>query len=67
MQVFYKSKSLAQQHTAQHSVQLTVGSLRVFQAFSGFRFFLLPSLLPLRPTAGNANRWAADSIEHLVK
>jgi hypothetical protein len=33
MQVFYKSKSLAQQHAAQHSVHPTGGSRRVFKLF----------------------------------
>jgi hypothetical protein len=46
--------------TAQHSVQLTVGTRRVFLAFAKLWAFLRfegESTLP--PTAANASRWAA--------
>ena len=43
----------------QQSVHWTLGSLRDLQAFSGFEFFLLPSIVHARPSASNANRWAA--------
>jgi len=29
-----------------------------FEHFSGFEFFLLPSIVHARPHAGNASRWA---------
>jgi hypothetical protein len=35
-----------------------VGFCAVFEHFSGFGLFLLPSRIPARPSAGNANRWA---------
>ena len=35
------------------------GFCGIFEHFSGFEFFLLPSRVHARPTASNANRWAA--------
>jgi hypothetical protein len=35
-----------------------VGFCGIFEHFSGFEFFLLPSIVHARPHAGNANRWA---------
>jgi hypothetical protein len=37
-----------------------VGVCAIFEHFSGFEFFLLPSRIHARPPADNANRWAAD-------
>jgi hypothetical protein len=37
-----------------------VGFCGIFEHFSGFEFFLLPSRIHARPHAGNANRWAAS-------
>jgi len=46
-----------QQKTAQHSVHLTGGIRRVFQAFlAAESFFRQSGESPLRPPAGNANR-----------
>jgi hypothetical protein len=39
-----------------------VGFCAVFEHFSGFGLFLLPSRIPARPPAANANRWAASAI-----
>jgi hypothetical protein len=36
----------------------------IFGHFSGFEFFLLPSIIHARPSAGNANRWLADQKSH---
>jgi hypothetical protein len=47
---------------AEHSVQLTVGTRRVFLALS-FSRFEGESTLP--PTAANANRWAAHREQFL--
>jgi hypothetical protein len=42
-------------------VHLTLGILRVFQAFSyALSFFWLDGFAVTRPSAGNANRWAAS-------
>jgi hypothetical protein len=39
-------------------VHLTLGILRVFQAFSyALSFFWLDGFAVTRPSAGNANRW----------
>jgi hypothetical protein len=35
-----------------------VGFCGIFRHFSGFKFFLLPSIVHAHPHAGNANRWA---------
>jgi hypothetical protein len=37
-----------------------VGFCAVFKHFSGFEFFLLPSIVHARSHAGNANRWQAE-------
>jgi hypothetical protein len=39
-----------------------VGFCGIFKHFSGFGFFLLPSIVHARPHAGNANRWAVPCI-----
>jgi len=56
------------EYSAQQSVQLTVGTRRVFQAFVWLWFFSRfdgESTLP--PTAANAGRWAAQiECEFLV-
>ena len=36
-----------------------VGFVPTYEHFSGFGFFLLPSRIPARPPAANANRWHA--------
>jgi hypothetical protein len=36
-----------------------VGFCGIFEHFSRFEFFLLPSIVHARPHAGNASRWAA--------
>jgi len=37
-----------------------VGVCGIFEHFSGFGFFLLPSRIHARPHAGNASRWASE-------
>jgi hypothetical protein len=37
-----------------------VGFCAFYKHFSGFGFFLLPSIIHARPHAGNANRWGAE-------
>ena len=48
------------------SVHWTLGTARracrIFEHFSGFGFFLLPSIVHTRPHAGNAHRWAHSII-----
>jgi len=51
-----------QAKNAQHSVHPTGGSRRVYKHFPGFRFILLPGVVSSRPPAGNASRWADNSI-----
>jgi hypothetical protein len=44
-----------------------VGFCGIFKHFSGFEFFLLPSIVHARPHAGNANRWHAGSVRNKIK
>ena len=55
----FSAVSLAFSEVAQHSVQLTVGTHRVFEHFLAFGFFRFEGESTLPPTAANASRWAA--------
>jgi hypothetical protein len=57
---FFQAVSLAQQKASQHSVHLTLGSLRVFRHFLRLSFFLIGRRSAARPSASNAARWGAD-------
>jgi cyclase len=41
------------------------GFCGIFEHFSGFEFSLLPSRIHARPSASNANRWAAKQAEQI--
>jgi len=73
-----KGKALAGQKVVQQSVhpvfaaqreRMDAGDSAAFQAFfwlrvfSNFGFILLPSRVHARPTAANANRWAAHETQ----
>ncbi|MCB9143743.1 MAG: hypothetical protein H6635_00110 [Anaerolineales bacterium] len=58
--MFFEDKRVLQNTVAQQSVHLTLGILRKSQAvFYAFSFFWLDGFAVPRPSAGNANRWAA--------
>jgi len=42
------------------------GFCGIFEHFSGFEFFLLPSRVHARPSASNANRWAYKPTENKI-
>ncbi len=41
------------------------GFCGIFEHFPHFEFFLLPNRIPVRPSASNANRWAARCHSHV--
>ena len=43
-------------------LRLTRPICRIFEHFSGFEFSLLPNRVHARPSASNANRWAARAV-----
>ena len=50
----------AQQSVHTFATLRQVGFVAIFEHFSGVEFFLLPSRVHARPSASNANRWAAQ-------